>query len=105
MQQGQGSAGGRAGDRSMPSSVRVALRRHALWRARLLLLPVSSMTLRARHCHVHASQPAVLSQCCLSWPILPGPCTLRVREPKRVLSFFAVLHIREPADWKRLLRV
>ena len=40
-QQGQGSAGGRAGDRSMPSSVRVAPRRHALWRAHLLLLPVS----------------------------------------------------------------
>ena len=88
------------------SSEQGAPRQHALGRVHLLLFPFSSMTLRARHCHTRASQPSVLSKHRLSSPLLPGPHALGVSESERVLSLsLAVLHIREPADWKRLLRV
>lgn len=68
------------------SSEQGAPRRHALGRARLLLFPFSSMTLRARRCHTCASQPSVLSKRRLSWPLLPGPHALGVSESERVLS-------------------
>lgn len=51
---------GRRGQGVRAAQNRVPQRRHALSPGTLVLLPVSSMKLRARHLHSHASQPTVL---------------------------------------------